>query len=191
MLSRLFGEDKKISYKAIAGLIYDEIISSKDYPEALKKGVTEDLLSDGEERIEEEIFEHELSFLWIALVSYCFQRKFTHYSNEKVKLILDEVHNIIDAKLNTRQRNELSIKYNKYYKAMKDDWDSMEKNIGELLFYSLSFAFVGNLAGRELSGTEFPKTRIVLGVTIAEIIKVLFDIFDRMLDQLKNYEIVS
>jgi hypothetical protein len=149
------------------------------------------LLSECAENIEEKSFEQECFFLWTALVTYCFQRKFAHYGNEKVKLILDEVHNLIDVKLNAKQTKELSVKYNKYYKAMKDDWESMEKNIGELLFYSLSFAFVGNLVGRELSRTEFPKTRIMLGATIAEINKVLFDIFERMLEQLKGYEVIS
>jgi hypothetical protein len=165
-------------------------MSNKDYPEALKKGVKENLHSDSEENIEEIILEQECFFLWSVLVTYCFQRKFANYGNEKVKLILDEVHNLIDAKLNTKQTKELSGKYNKYYKAMKDDWESMEKNIGELLFYSLTFAFVGNLVDRELSQTEFPRTRIMLGVTIAEINKALFDIFERMLEQLKDYEVV-
>ena len=75
MFGRLFGRKKQMSYKVVASLIYDKIISNKDYLEGIKKAVKEDLLSDGKENIDNKNIEQECFFLSTFLVTYCFQRK--------------------------------------------------------------------------------------------------------------------
>lgn len=183
-------QNNKISYKTIANHIYKEIICKEDYFVRIKIAVNENLLHDDMEVIDNINIEQEYFLLSMFLTAFCFQRGFSHYGNEKVKRILDEIHNLIEPRMDEETKVLLPERYKQYYQAMRDDQNDTVKGISKILFYSLSLAFVENLAGRKIDTLkEFLRTRIMLGITIAEILKVRYDVFARMSEQLKDCEI--
>ncbi len=201
---------ERMSYKAVGRVMYDEIINNKIAFDQIKGFVKEGglfrnargktIFNDDQEQIKvaERQLEWECFYLFMFLITYCLQRKFAYLGNEKVKRILDVVHNCTyspkpelcpppEDLINVHKA--LSLRYAQYYRVMKDDWEVLEKKIeNTVAFSSLVLTFVENLTEKELDFVkDLGMFRLKLSLYIGELIKILFDIFENIQ---KDYEVV-
>ncbi len=139
---------QSIPYEAFAEVFCKEAISkfsSADWREVIKEG----RISQDDKRIEWEVF-----YLWLFLLTYCFQRKFAYLGKEKIKIVLDGIHKAI---YSPTQHPDISkdslrglhdiivIRYTQYYRTIKSDWEIMKKGAAKLPFSALVNSFVANL----------------------------------------------
>lgn len=179
-----------IPFKKFAEIVYEEGITNFSGYAPFKQLIKEDNeiyneISHDEKRIEWEIF-----YLSNFLFTFTLQRKLIYLGNEKIKKILDAIHQQmysmkrhpdlpIEGLVNIS--NMLAIRYNQYYRAIKEDWKLMEEGAKDIiLFHSLVLAFIENLLNRKITFQEFGLFRLKFGLFIAEICKSNFDFFEEI-----------
>jgi len=160
--------------------------SSSDWGEVIK----EEKISQDDKRIEWELF-----YLWVFLLTYGFQRIFTYLGEEKIKIVLDGMHKAI---YNPARHPDLSgeglkdmhniivIRYAQYYKAIKSDWEIMEKGVRMLPFSALVDSFIVNLLNISIEDYlsqdyhKFTKFKLKFGLIISYFCKDLLDWFKKI-----------
>ncbi|MCX5695622.1 MAG: hypothetical protein NTW18_03020 [Candidatus Omnitrophica bacterium] len=159
--------------------------SSSAWGEVIKE---EKILQD-DKRIEWELF-----YLWVFLLTYCFQRIFAYLGEENIKIVLDGMHKAI---YNPARHPDISeeglkgvhniivIRYAQYYKAIKSDWEIMEKGAKMLTFSVLVDSFILNLLNINIENFgsqgshKFTKFKLKFGLIISYFCRDLLDWFEK------------
>lgn len=174
-----------------AEMFYKEAIKNRSIYDEYKQVIKEEGISQDENRIEWEVF-----YFWIFILSYCFQRGFSQFGEDKIGKVLDAIHrHIYDPKEHPELSKEelkdvhniITIRYTQYYKAIKIDLEAMRKATkGKMLYSVLVDAFLQNLIDKKIEDIEvkeyfkFTKFRVKFGLMIGYLCNDMFDWLERI-----------
>ena len=127
------------------------------------------------------------------LFTYSFQRKYVYLGGEKTKRVLDAIHEQIYSPNGHPSFSEhelvgvcnfITIRYTQYYKAIRNDLDTIQKGVRGILFYELTDSFIQNLLNKNINEIELQeyqkltKFKILFGIFLWEVYKLCFDWFE-------------
>jgi methyl coenzyme M reductase subunit C-like uncharacterized protein (methanogenesis marker protein 7) len=176
----------------IGQIIYEQIIEPKEILGEIIKAFKRGKGADGKHEmlyasvvkaainsLDENHVKHECFYLLIFLTTYCAQKQFSDLGNERTRQILDSIHQCIDERMfridrRGNFRNEIKVRFNQYYKAIRTDIQCLGQP-DTILLRDLTARFFENLLGRQINFSEFGASRLLFGTYAAELISLLSD----------------